>query len=241
MTTAQLDSALWYLGRGAGVVTLLAFTLTLVLGIITRSGRPLPGLPRFAVAEVHRTTSLLATSLLAVHIVTLTLDTKAQLGWIDAVLPFTGQWRPFYVGLGALAVDLTLALVVTSLLRDRIHPRAWRAVHWSAYAMWPLALVHGLGTGTDAGSGWFTDLVVTLACRGRGNVARGVLCAPQPPRAPHLQRRPAAATPRSRPAPPVRPTRPPDSRQPYAGATAAGGRTSGAGRPRRPWRRRRGR
>ena len=162
MTAAQIDSALWYLGRGSGVVALVAFTITLVLGILTRSGRPLPGLPRFAVAEVHRATSLLATTLLATHVVTLTLDPKAQLRWVDAVLPFTGAWRPGWVGLGALAVDLAVAVVVTSLLRAHIGRRAWRVVHWAAYAMWPLAFAHSLGTGTDAGSRWF--LAVALGC-----------------------------------------------------------------------------
>ncbi len=162
MTAAQIDSALWYLGRGAGVVALVAFTVTLVLGILTRSGRPLFTLPRFAVAEVHKTTSLLATTLLATHIVTLTLDAKAQLRWVDAVLPFTGAWRAGWVGLGTLALDLVIAVVATSLLRPRIGRRVWRAVHWAAYAMWPLAFAHSLGTGTDAGSRWF--LTLALGC-----------------------------------------------------------------------------
>ena len=53
-----------------------------------------------------------------------------------------------WLGLGALAFDLLVALVVTSLLRRRLGLRAWRAVHWLAYACWPVALVHGWGTGT---------------------------------------------------------------------------------------------
>jgi methionine sulfoxide reductase heme-binding subunit len=162
MTSAALESALWYLGRGAGVVTLVLLTLSLVLGIVTRAGRPLPGLPRFAVTAVHRSTSLLAVSLLAVHIGTLELDPQAQLRWLDAVLPFRSAWRPAWVGLGALAVDLLLALTVTSLLRHRIGRRTWRAVHWSAYATWPVAVAHSLGAGTDAGRAWF--LAVLAGC-----------------------------------------------------------------------------
>ena len=42
-----------------------------------------------------------------------------------------------------------VALVATSLLRHRMPARAWRAVHWTAYACWPVALAHGIGTGTD--------------------------------------------------------------------------------------------
>ncbi len=164
MTAAALNSALWYLGRGAGVVTLVLLSLTVVLGVVTRSGRPLPGLPRFAVSGLHRSVSLLAVALLGVHVVTLTLDPKAQLRWVDMLVPFGSAWRPLWVGLGALAVDLMAALVVTSLLRERIGRRAWRAVHWAAYAAWPLALFHSLGSGTDLGTGWFT--LTALACTG---------------------------------------------------------------------------
>ena len=52
-------------------------------------------------------------------------------------------------------------MIVTSLLRARIGLRAWRTVHWVAYASWPIAVAHGLGMGTDA-SGWL--LWLTIGC-----------------------------------------------------------------------------
>lgn len=106
--------------------------------------------------------SLLAVALLTVHVVTLTLDPVSQLRWLDAVLPFGSAWRPAGVGLGAIGCDLLIALVATSLLRQRIGRRSWRAVHWAAYAVWPLALAHSLGTGTDVGRSWFR--AVALGC-----------------------------------------------------------------------------
>ena len=51
----NLDSALWALGRGTGVVALGLFTASLVLGVLARSGRPLGPLGRFGVADLHRT------------------------------------------------------------------------------------------------------------------------------------------------------------------------------------------
>ncbi|HEX6355857.1 ferric reductase-like transmembrane domain-containing protein [Actinophytocola sp.] len=154
--------ALWYLGRGSGVVTLVLFTASLVLGIGTRSGRPAPWLPRFAVTTLHRNASLLATVFLVLHVVLLLFDPYAQLTVVDTVLPFLAGYAPFWVGLGTLALDLLLALVVTSLLRQRIGHRTWRAVHWTAYAAWPISLVHALGSGSDAGTRWF--LVLAGAC-----------------------------------------------------------------------------
>lgn len=159
----NLTDALWYLGRGTGVVALLMFTLTMVLGITTRSGRPGLGLDRFGVADLHKTASLAGTGLVAVHVGTLLFDPYAQLRLVDLVLPFAGSYRPMWLGLGTLAVDVLLVLVGTSLLRHRIGPRTFRAVHWSAYAMWPFAFLHALGTGTDAGSLWLRSVAAGCA------------------------------------------------------------------------------
>jgi sulfoxide reductase heme-binding subunit YedZ len=156
-----MTNALWYLGRGSGLVSLVLLTIVVGLGVTSRSGRPAFGLPRFAVAAVHRNASLLAVTLLAVHVLTLLFDPYAQLKLVDLVLPFDGAYRPFWLGLGTFGFDLIIALVLTSLLRQRLGVKAWRAIHWLAYAAWPVALLHGLGTGTDAGQTW---LRVTAAC-----------------------------------------------------------------------------
>ena len=157
-----MTAAFWYLARGTGVVTLILLTVVVALGIATRSGRPLPGLPRFAVAGVHRSVSLLAVVLLGLHVATLLVDPYAQLKLVDVVVPFVGTYRPLWLGLGTLALDLLVALVVTSLLRHRIGRRTWRGLHWLAYACWPVALLHGLGTGTDSGTLWLRG--VAAAC-----------------------------------------------------------------------------
>lgn len=157
-----VTNALWYLGRGTGVSALVLFTLVVVLGITARSGRPLPGLPRFAVATLHRTTSLTALALLVTHVTTLTLDPYAQLRLVDLVVPFGGAYRPLWLGLGTLAADLVVIVIASSLLRHRIGQRTWRVLHWAAYACWPLAIGHALGNGTDRSTGWLQ--VVVLAC-----------------------------------------------------------------------------
>jgi sulfoxide reductase heme-binding subunit YedZ len=158
--SADLASALWYLGRGTGVTALVLFTLAVALGVAVRSGRPAAGLPRFGVHQLHRSASLLATSLLAVHVTALLFDPYAQLRLLDLVLPFAGGYRPLWLGLGTLALDLVVAIVVTSLLRERIGRRAWRALHWATYGMWPLALLHALGTGTDGSTPWLRGIAV---------------------------------------------------------------------------------
>ncbi len=155
------DQALWALGRGTGVTALGFLTVSVLLGIATRSGRPLFTLPRFAVADVHRFAALGATLLTALHLTLLFFDPYAQLRLVDFVVPFVGAYRPVWLGLGTLTVDLLIVLVATSLLRHRLGVRTFRVVHWISYLLWPLAMAHGLGTGTDAGHAWF---VVFAGC-----------------------------------------------------------------------------
>jgi methionine sulfoxide reductase heme-binding subunit len=157
-----VTEAYWYAARGTGLMSLVLLTAVVALGIATKSGRPLPGLPRFAIVAVHRNASLLAVALLAVHVGTLLLDPYAQVRLLDVVVPFTTAYRPVWVGLGTIALDLLAAVIVTSLLRHRMGAGPWRAVHWLAYAAWPAAVLHGLKSGSDAGQTWF--LAVTLTC-----------------------------------------------------------------------------
>jgi predicted ferric reductase len=163
--------ALWYLTRATGGVALVLLTVALVLGVADVARFSSERVPRFVVDAIHRTASLLAVVLLAIHVITAVLDSFAPIRIADAFIPFGGSYRPLWVGLGALSFDLLIALIVTSLLRARLGVRAWRAVHWAAYACWPLALVHGLGSGSDVRAGWLLWLSVGCA----GAVALAVL------------------------------------------------------------------
>ena len=164
-------SPLWYLSRGTGVLSLVLLSLVIVLGALTRGGRPLPGLPRFAVAGLHRNLSLLSVAFLAVHIATAVIDPYVTLRWFDALVPFVAGYQPIWVGLGALALDLMLAMVVTSLVRQRIGQRLWRVVHLSVYASWPVALVHSFTLGPDVKTGFQRWLAV--ACVAASATALG--------------------------------------------------------------------
>jgi sulfoxide reductase heme-binding subunit YedZ len=159
------SKALWFATRGAGTVAFITLTGTVVLGIAGVQRLQSPRLPRFLVAGLHRNLTLLALALLGVHIGTAVADTYAPIGVKDVFVPFFSAYRPFWLGLGALAFDLLLALTITSLLRTRIGFRRWKLLHWLAYAAWPVALVHALGTGSDAQVGWMQIVAVasTLA------------------------------------------------------------------------------
>jgi sulfoxide reductase heme-binding subunit YedZ len=153
-------SALWYASGATGVICLVLFSLIATLGIlVNRQGR-LPGLPRFAVTGLHRNLSLLMVVFLFVHIVTALAAGHAPIPWLSAIVPFISGYQRFWVGLGAVAFDLVAALIVTSLLRDRLPTSLWRSVHWLSYAAYPVAVGHSFGSHQDIQSGWLLALTV---------------------------------------------------------------------------------
>jgi methionine sulfoxide reductase heme-binding subunit len=189
MSVFSTDAA-WYLMRSSGIVALVLLTVVLVLGIATtRRWRP-SRMPRVVTAGVHRTVSLLAVVFLGVHVATAVVDPYAVVGASAVIIPFVAGKSAFWVGLGALSLDVIGALVVSSLLRAHVAPRLWRGIHWFAYLAWPLALAHGFGTGTDASSRWLeaTGAICTAAVVGstlwRVTAVRG---------AKHLEPRPGIA------------------------------------------------
>ncbi|KUN79361.1 ferric reductase-like transmembrane domain-containing protein [Streptomyces griseoruber] len=156
------SETLWYANRATGAVCLVLFTVVVLLGIAVHLRARVPGLPRFGTMTLHRTLSLSATAFLALHLTTAIADGYVNITVVDALIPFVSDYQPLWLGLGTVAFDLMLAVLVTSLLRERLGHRTWRAVHWLAYASWPVALIHGIGIGTDTGADWMTWL--TVAC-----------------------------------------------------------------------------
>jgi methionine sulfoxide reductase heme-binding subunit len=162
MSALQHGPALWYATRATGLVTLLLLTATVLLGILT-TGRFAGGnWPRFLTVGLHRNLSLLVVVFLALHVGTTVVDKFVSIPLTAAFIPFASSYKTFWLGLGAVALDLLVALVATSLIRNRLGLRTWRWVHWAAYICWPVALAHGLGAGTDRSTLWV--FVLTIAC-----------------------------------------------------------------------------
>lgn len=151
-------TAFWYLTRGSGVVALLLLTAAVVVGIVNALRWRSDRWPRFALTDAHKNLTLLSIAFVAIHVVTTVADGYAPIGLQDALVPFLSPYRPLWLGLGAVSFDLLLALVITSLLRASIPAGLWRGLHWFAYAAWPVAILHSLGTGSDARTGWLQAL-----------------------------------------------------------------------------------
>jgi len=156
-------TAFWYASRATGIVALVLLTAVLVLGIlVNRQGR-LPGLPRFGVTDIHRNLSLLSVAFIAIHVLTAVLDTYVHIPLLSAVIPFASGYERLWLGLGAVSLDIMLAMIVTSLLRGRMNRLLWRAIHLLAYASWPVAFAHSIGSSQDLQQGWMLDLAIGCA------------------------------------------------------------------------------
>ena len=156
------STPLWYTTRATGLVALVLLTAAMAAGLLSSVRFEHRSWPRFVTLGLHRNLSLLALAFTALHVLTTVLDGFVSIPLQDAFIPFIGTYRPFWLGLGAISFDLMLALTVTSLMRTRMGLRSWRLVHWTAYACWPIAVLHGLGTGTDTPVRWV--LALTAAC-----------------------------------------------------------------------------
>jgi len=150
----MFDQTLWFAARGSGIVSLLLVTASVCFGLLTVARFWHASWPRFFNLEMHRRISLLAIVFNVVHIATAVLDPFAKLGWSAALVPLISTYRPIPVAMGVVSMYLFVALIITGLLRAHMPQGLWRVIHWTSYAMWPLALAHSFLAGSDAGSLW---------------------------------------------------------------------------------------
>ncbi len=158
------EPILWFIARASGLVSLLALTLSVVLGIA--AGARTAAMPRFVTQGLHRAAAMTGVLLLVVHVCSVVMDPFVPLEWTDAVLPFDTDYLTLWTGLGTLAIDVLIVVVVSSLLRHHMGSRTWWLIHLTAYAAYGLSVAHGIGAGTDSGE----PLVVAMTVGSVGAV-----------------------------------------------------------------------
>ncbi|MFB9831380.1 hypothetical protein [Actinoallomurus acaciae] len=158
-TRPGASAVLWaqgFLEFFSGVFALVALTAAVTAGV-GATQRAVPIRFRILFQAAHRAMAVLAVGFLVTHILLKIMEAHA--GVLEAVIPFAGGTGRLYVGLGTIAGDLLILALVTGVLRGRFvarsRPWLWRAVHATAYVMWPLAMIHGLSAGR-APKSWVT-------------------------------------------------------------------------------------
>jgi len=155
---------LWYLNRATGTVLLVLLTLSVVLGVLAMGGQPGRVVPRFVSQSLHRNVALIAVTALIAHVVTAVVDSYVDIRWWQALIPVGATYKPLWLGLGTLSLDLLVVIVVSSLLRERLGHGFWRAVHLLSWIAWAAAVVHAVGIGTDLASPSGLAVLPTVAC-----------------------------------------------------------------------------
>jgi len=164
----------WYAARAAGIVAYVLLTVVVAVGISLAGRAPGRGRwrrwPMFAVEDVHRTGGLLIGAFIAMHVVTIAIDSFLPFSVGQLVVPLTSTYRPLWVALGIVAAELLLALAVTNHYRDRMPRRWWRAAHYANFAVWTAATFHGMGSGTDRSAPWMMALYAAAVAAVTGAV-----------------------------------------------------------------------
>jgi sulfoxide reductase heme-binding subunit YedZ len=140
-------SPLWFLDRSSGEVTLLLLTVVLILGIFRAA---LPAAYPFLVEGAHVNLALLTIVFGGLHVLAAILDPFAHIGPIDAFVPFASAYRGTWLGLGVISGYLYASAILTSWPARRLPRSSWVWLHRVMYGAWVLAILHSLGTGSDA-------------------------------------------------------------------------------------------
>jgi methionine sulfoxide reductase heme-binding subunit len=153
----------WYVVRAGGLVAFALLTLSTVLGLVLSGRARVPGWPRFAVEDVHRFVGLAAGVFVAIHGVGLLVDDYLPFSLSQLLVPGTAPYRPLETALGVVALELLVALALTNRFRDRLSYAFWRRAHFLNFAVWALALLHGVTAGTDSREPWALALYAMSA------------------------------------------------------------------------------
>lgn len=164
MSAAFDVPGLWSLSRATGLVLLVLLSVTLAVGMLATARRTPTWWPRFASAALHVNLALLSVGLLVAHVAVTVLDEFVDISVVGAVVPFTADYEPVWTGLGTVSALLLVTAAVTAGTRRFLPPQVWRRTHYVTHLAWPVAVVHGIGVGTDTTSPGAA--AVTLGCVG---------------------------------------------------------------------------
>ena len=148
------NAVVWDTARAGGLVAYLLITLSVVLGLALASGWKAEGWPRFITNGLHEHSTTLALVFTAVHSVAVLVDPYMKFTLGEVLVPFTSHYRPIWVALGIVAAYLMIAIWITGKIRPWIGYQVWRKLHYVTFAVFGLATVHGIASGTDTGTWW---------------------------------------------------------------------------------------
>ena len=144
----------WYAARAGGLVAFVLLTLATLAGLLLAGRAQNTRWPRFAVEDVHRFLGLLTGTFIGLHVAVLLVDSYLPFSVAQLVVPGLSSYRPLPTALGVVGAELLLGLALTNRFRARIPYVFWRRAHYVNFAVWALALAHGVTAGADGDTVW---------------------------------------------------------------------------------------
>ena len=144
----------WYAARAGGLVAFVLLTLATLAGLLLAGRAQNTRWPRFAVEDVHRFLGLLTGTFIGLHVAVLLVDSYLPFSVAQLVVPGLSSYRPLPTALGVVGAELLLALALTNRFRTRTPYTFWRRAHYLNFAVWALALAHGVTAGADGDTVW---------------------------------------------------------------------------------------
>ena len=144
----------WYISRASGLMAYLLVWLSTLWGFAISSKIFDSFLERVFTYDFHEHLSLLSLGFVVLHVIVLMLDHVEPMSWVEILVPFVSNYRPFWTGIGIIAFYLSILVTVTFYIRSRISMKTFRVIHYLSIAAFVGALLHGLYDGTDSTLGW---------------------------------------------------------------------------------------
>jgi predicted ferric reductase len=152
--TAEQDRLPWYATRLLGLLSYLLITGSVIYGLLLSTGILDAIAHRTVSFTLHQDLSAIGLGLALVHAAMLTLDHSVPFTVAQVLIPFSGPYRPVWVGIGQLALYLTIVVVASFSMRKRIGQKRWRTLHYVTFLVFLAATAHGLMAGTDTAAPW---------------------------------------------------------------------------------------
>jgi predicted ferric reductase len=144
----------WYLTRAAGLVAYLLLFASVVLGLTMTTNLVQRLFPRHRVYDLHRFLSLVTLGVTVFHVFIVLPDGFFGFSLRELLIPFASPYEPFFLALGVFSVYFMLIAIGSFYLRPLVSYSLWRALHYATFAVFILAIGHGVGAGSDTGSSW---------------------------------------------------------------------------------------
>ena len=140
----------WYLSRASGTVGYLLLTASTIWGLLLSTKLIKDLVPAPVTLAMHNYLSWTAIGLSIFHAVVLLFDGYYTYTVANLLIPFTGPYKPGWVGAGTIGLYLMLLTSASFYCRKWIGQKTWRKLHYLTFGAYLLTTLHGWAAGTDS-------------------------------------------------------------------------------------------